>query len=136
MRLKELFLVTAVAEVVIGLALVGLPAIVLAALLGIQPASMETQFVGRVAGAALMAIGVASFLARNDATLPAQRGLLIGILLYDVLVALLLVYAAIGVSIGGPALWPAVVLHTLLAIWCVLGLRVQAEPGLLEGSRV
>src|SRR3982751_4502841 len=117
MRLKELFLTTAVVEVVTGLALLGLPAIVLASLLGIQPATAETLFVGRIAGAALLAIGVASFLSRNNAALPAQRGLLTGILVYDVLVALLLVYAAIGVSIGGPALWPAVVLHTLLAIW-------------------
>ena len=134
MRLKELFLATAVIEVAAGLALLGLPAVVLAALLGIQPATVETLFVGRIAGAALLAIGVASFLARNDATLPAQRGLLIGILLYNGLVALLLVSAKLIMQIGGLALWPTVVLHTLLAGWCALGL--QAEPRLQEGSRV
>ena len=126
MRLKELLLVTAVAEVVTGLALLGLPAIVLLALLGIQPASVETLFVSRIAGAALLAIGVASFLARSDATLPAQRGLLTSILLYNVLVALLLVYSGLVLWMTGLALWPAVVLHTLLGIWCVLTL--QAEP--------
>jgi hypothetical protein len=126
MRLKELFLVTAVAEVAAGLALLGLPAVVLAALLGIQPATVETLFVGRIAGAALFAIGVACFLARNDAALPGQRGLLTGILLYDVIVALLLVSAKLMTQIGGPALWPAVVLHTLLAGWCVLGLQAEA----------
>jgi len=125
LRLKELFLVTAVVEVVTGLALLGLPAIVLASLLGIQPATVETLFVGRIAGAALLAIGVASFLARNDAALPGQRGLLTGILLYDVLVALLLVYAGLVLQMAGLALWPAVVLHTLLAIWCVLGLQAN-----------
>ena len=134
MRLKELFLATAVIEVAAGLALLGLPAVVLAALLGIQPATVETLFVGRIAGAALLAIGVASFLARNDAALPGQRGLLIGILLYNGLVALLLVSAKLIMQIGGPALWPTVVLHTLLAGWCALGL--QAEPRLQEGSRV
>ena len=126
MRLKELLLVTAVVEVVTGLALLGLPAIVLAALLGIQPASVETLFVGRIAGAALLAIGVASFLARTDASLPAQRGLLTGILLYDALAAALLVYSGFVLRMVGLALWPAVVLHTLLGIWCVLAL--QAAP--------
>jgi hypothetical protein len=126
MRLKELLLVTAVVEVVTGLALLGLPAIVLAALLGIQPASVETQFVGRIAGAALLAIGVASFLARTDASLPAQRGLLTGILLYDALAAALLVYSGFVLRMVGLALWPAVVLHTLLGIWSVLAL--QAAP--------
>jgi hypothetical protein len=134
MRLKELFLVTAVVEIAAGLALLGLPAVVLAALLGIQPATVETLFVGRIAGAALLAIGVASFWARNDAALPGQRGLLTSILLYNGLVALLLVSAKLIIQMGGPALWPAVVLHTLLAIWCVLGLL--AEPGLPEGNRV
>ncbi len=51
MRQKELFLVTGVVEVVTGLTLLVLPAIVLAALLGIQAATVETQFVGRIAGA-------------------------------------------------------------------------------------
>jgi hypothetical protein len=134
MRLKELFLVTAVVEVAAGLALLGLPAVVLAALLGIQPATVETLFVSRIAGAALLAIGVASFLARTDAALPGQRGLLTGILIYNGLVALLLVSAKLIMQMGGPALWPTVVLHMLLAGWCVLGLH--AEPRLQEGRQI
>ena len=124
MRLKELFLVTAVVEIATGLALLGLPAVVLASLLGIQAAVEETLVVSRIAGAALLAIGVTSALARDDAHTPAQRGVLVGILTYDVLVALLLVYGGLAVQMAGPALWPAVVLHTLLTIWCILCLRV------------
>ena len=124
MRLKALFLVTAVVEIATGLALLGLPAVVLASLLGIQVAAEETLVVSRIAGAALLAIGVTSALTRDDTRSPTQRGVLIGILLYDVLVALLLVYSALAVQLAGPALWPAVVLHTLLTIWCLLCLRV------------
>ena len=123
MRLKELFLVTAIVEIATGLALLALPAIVLISLLGIQSATAETLVVGRIAGAALLAIGVACALARNEATLPAQRGLLTGVLLYDVLAALLLVYAGLVVAMSGPALWPAVALHTLLAVWGLVCLR-------------
>jgi hypothetical protein len=123
MRLKELFLVTAVVEIATGLALLALPAVVLASLLGIQAAVEETLVVSRIAGAALLAIGVACALARDDARSPAQRGLLVGILTYDVLVALLLAYAGLAVQMAGAALWPAVVLHTLLTIWCILCLR-------------
>ena len=123
MRLKELFIVTAVVEVATGLALLALPAVVLASLLGIQAAVEETLVVSRIAGAALLAIGVTSALARDDARSPAQRGVLVGILTYDVLVALLLAYAGLAVQMAGAALWPAVVLHTLLTIWCILCLR-------------
>ena len=123
MRLKALFLVTAIVEIATGLALLGLPAVVLASLLGIQAALEETLVVSRVTGAALLAIGVTSALTRDDTRPPTQRGVLIGILTYDVLVALLLVYSALAVQLAGPALWPAVVLHTLLTIWCILCLR-------------
>jgi hypothetical protein len=123
MRLKELFLVTAIVEIATGLALLGLPAVVLASLLGIQVAAEETLVVSRIAGAALLAIGVTSALTRDDTRSPTQRGVLIGILLYDVLVALLLVYSALAVQLAGPVLWPAVVLHTVLTIWCILCLR-------------
>ena len=32
-------------------------------------------------------------------------------------------YAGLAVQMAGPALWPAVVLHTVLTIWCLLCLR-------------
>jgi hypothetical protein len=123
MRLKELFIVTAVVEIATGLALLGLPAFVLASLLGIQSATVDALIIGRLTGAALLALGVAGALARDDARSPAQRGLLVGFLTYNVLAAVLFVYAGLGVQVVGPALWPAVVLHTLLALWCLLCLR-------------
>ena len=127
MRLKALLIVTAVAESVTGLALLGLPAVVLAVLLGIQPAVEETLVVGRVAGAALLAIGVASALARDDTGSPALRGVLIGVLAYDALVTVLLAYAGLVLQMTGSALWPVVTVHTLLAGWCILCLQNREE---------
>jgi hypothetical protein len=92
----------------------------LALLLGLSEAAPETLLVGRVAGAALLAIGVASWLARGDSAGPAQLGVLIGILIYDGAAAALLGHAGLVLGFAGIALWPAVVLHTALAGWCVL----------------
>jgi hypothetical protein len=127
LRLKELFIVTAVVEIATGLALLGLPAFVLASLLGNQSATVDAQFIGRLAGAALLAIGVAAALARDDTRSPAQHGLLIGFLIYNVLAALLFLYAGLGLQLVGPALWPAVALHVLLTLWCVLCLQSDAS---------
>ena len=44
-------------------------------------------------------------------------------LLYDVAVASLLIFAALGRDLRGAALWPAVVLHGLMSVWCVACLR-------------
>lgn len=110
------FIVTAVVEIATGAALMVLPALVVAALIGMQAAPVETQVVARILGAALLAIGVTCALARAD-TGPTGRAVLAGILVYDVLVAVALAHAGLSLALGGPALWPAVALHTLLMVW-------------------
>jgi hypothetical protein len=80
----------------------------------------EAILVSRVAGAALLAIGVACWLARGDPGSPAALGLLIGVLIYDAAAAGLLLYAATAMNMVGVVLWPAVVVHAVLAAWCIL----------------
>ena len=118
MQRKYFLIVTAFGEMGTGLLLLFLPAVLLALLLGASPAAPEAIFVGRLAGAALLAIGVACWIARNELGCPTQLGLLAGVLLYDVAAAALLAYAGLGLSMVGVALWPAVVLHVALAGWC------------------
>ena len=120
-----LLIVTAFIEAGAGLALLVQPAVSLARLLGESVTAPEALFVGRLAGAALLAIGVACWLARTDRASPAQLGLLAGVLIYDLAVTVLLAYAGLVLSMVGMALWPAVVLHTALTIWCVLCLWVK-----------
>jgi hypothetical protein len=124
--LRYLFILTALLESLTALALLVLPAVSLALLLDVAAeAPPAVFFVSRVAGAALLALGSASWLARNDENSPARFGLLVGILVYDVVVAALLAYAGLALSMAGIALWPAVALHTGLALWCVVCLRSQ-----------
>jgi hypothetical protein len=113
-------MVTAIGEGGTGLFLLVLPSVPLALLLGVEQASPETSIAARVAGAALLAIGVAFWLARGDKQSPALQGLVIGFLIYDGAVAALLGYAGLVLNLVGIMLWPAVVLHAALAIWCVL----------------
>jgi hypothetical protein len=120
-----LFITTALLEVGTGLLLLFDPTIPLALLLGIGESAPETLLVARVAGIALLALGVACWLARNDGRGAAQFGLLVGILMYDGGAAALLAYAGLGLAMVGWALWPAVVLHTVLAVWCLLSLRTK-----------
>ena len=115
----KLFLsVTALVEATTGLCLLILPAVLFAVLLGLDPATADAIFVGRLAGAALLAIGVASWMARIDGRTPAQLGLLTGILVYNAAATLLLAYAGAILKMVGILLWPAVVLHAILAVWC------------------
>jgi hypothetical protein len=118
-------MVTAIGEGVTGLLLLVLPSVLIALLLGVDHDSPEATVCARVAGAALLAIGVACWVGRSDKQSAAQHGLLIGVLLYDVAAAAVLTYAGLGLHMVGLALWPAVVVHAALAIWCGICLAVQ-----------
>jgi hypothetical protein len=120
MRRAYLLIVTAFVEVGTGLLLLVVPSVPLALLLGVDQASPETTVAARVAGAALLAIGVACWLGRSDKPGPAQLGLTTGVLIYDVAAAVILAYTGLFLSLVGVVLWPAVTLHTALAVWCVV----------------
>jgi hypothetical protein len=112
-------LVTALVEIATGAALLAAPALVLAALLGVPSPAVETLAVARILGTALLAVGVTCALARDEAAADA-RAVLAGALVYDVLVTLVLAYGGVSLGMAGPALWPTVTLHTLLAAWAVV----------------
>src|SRR5262245_48295959 len=101
MHRAYLLIVTAISEAGTGLLLLVLPSVPLVLLLGVEPSSPDTIFVARLTGAALLAIGVACWLARNEHDRPAQFGLLTGVLLYDVAAAAQLAYAALVLSMVG-----------------------------------
>jgi hypothetical protein len=120
MQRDYLLLVTALIEVATGLSLMILPFIPFALLLDVSQPGRETIFIGRIAGAALFSIGSNSWLARGDKRSTALRGLLVGVMIYDVLAAGLLVYAGLVLGMVGIVLWPAVVVHSALAGWCAM----------------
>jgi hypothetical protein len=118
-RNRKLFLsVTTFVEAATGLCLLILPGVLLTVLLGLNQATVDVIFVGRLTGAALLAIGIASWIARTDTRTPSQVGLLIGILIYNLAATVLLAFAGSILAMMGILLWPAVVLHAILAVWC------------------
>ena len=115
---RNLFLIViAAVEAATGLGLLLLPSVPFALLLGLESATVEAFLVGRIAGAALFAIGIASWMARKDELNPSLFGLLVCILIYNTTVSILLVYAAAILKVTGVMLWPTVLFHALLAIW-------------------
>jgi len=116
--MSRLLKLTALIEAATGLGLIATPSIVVRLLLGSPLDTSAAVMLGRVAGTALLALGVACWLARDDTQSRAARGLVVTILLYNVSVATLLAFAGVGLGLHGLALWPAVILHAGMAIWC------------------
>jgi hypothetical protein len=113
---------TGVVETMTGVALLVMPSVVVELLLGSSLETAALPTLGRVAGAALLALGVACWLARGDIQGGAARGLVIAMMLYNVGVVAILGSVGLHGQSTGLALWPAVVLHMALTVGCVSSL--------------
>ena len=106
--------VAAAIEAGTGLVLVSFPSLFVRLLLGVE-LSEPGQIVGRLAGFALLALVLACWPGAGTKSVAALS--LRALLVFSVLVALYLVYLGIGTGFVGPLLWPAAVLHTVVAIF-------------------
>ncbi len=121
--MKRLLKLTGIIETATGLGLMAVPSVVVRLLLGSPLDASAAVMLARVAGAALLALGVACWLARDDTQSRAARGLVVAMLIYNIAATAVLAFAGIGLGLHGVALWPAVVLHAVMAIWCIVCLR-------------
>jgi hypothetical protein len=132
--MKRLLTLTAIIEAATGLALIAIPFVVVRLLLGAEISGAALPL-GRVAGVALLALGVACWLASNDTPSSAARGLVSAMLLYNIGATLILGAAGIRSQPVGIALWPAVILHAAMAVWCVVCLWRSPRNNLTINSR-
>jgi hypothetical protein len=132
--MKNLLIVTAVFEAATGLALIGSPSLVASLLLGVSLDMPAALVVARVTGAALVSLGVACWLARDDEKSRAAAGVVTAMLLYNIATVSVFLYASIGLALSGIGLWPAILLHAALAAWCIACLRNQrVTPSITAG---
>jgi hypothetical protein len=125
---RTLLIATALVETPTGVMLLVSPALVAAFLLGASLDAPAALVVARMAGAALLSLGGACWLARDDGPSRARRGLVAAMLLYNAVAVAILASAGAGARLVGILTWPAVVLHAALAVWCVASLRRDREP--------
>jgi hypothetical protein len=114
---------TAVIEAGAGLALLGIPSRAAELLLGAPLEAPSAFTVARIGGAGLLTLGAAFWLARGDTRSRAAKGLIAAVVIYNVAVVFILGIAGIRAERVGVLLWPAVVLHTAMTVWCVVSLR-------------
>jgi len=123
--MRMLQTITAIIEAGAGLALLCWPSAVVGLLLGSRLEAPAAAAVGRVAGAALLTLGIACWLVRPEARSRAAIGLITAMVLYNFATAALLTFDDAELGLRGAALWPAVVLHAAMAIWCITSLRKE-----------
>ncbi len=114
--MKRVLILTAVAEVATGVALLMVPSLVGRLLLGEELTGVAIP-VARVTGIALIALGVACW--------PGPP--LIGMLTYSAAVTLYLAYVGFVRGLTGILLWPVVILHLILTVLLTRALTSDKE---------
>src|SRR5512137_932497 len=103
--MKRVLVFAAVGEAATGAAMLIVPSLVGQLLLGVDLTGVAT-IVARVAGIALIALGVACWPGTPQ----------VGMLTYSAAVTLFLAYAGLACGFAGILLWPAVALHGVLTV--------------------
>jgi hypothetical protein len=114
--MKWVPILTAVAEVATGAALLVVPSLVGRLLFGAELTGVAIP-VARVTGIALIALGVACW--------PGTP--LVGMLIYSAAVTLYLAYVGFAGGLTGILLWPAVILHAILTALLTRALTSERE---------
>lgn len=67
------------------------------------------------------------WLAASDTQSCAARGVVTAMVLYNLGAAFVLAAAGVGAKSSGIALWPAVIVHAALTVWCITSLLKQPK---------
>lgn len=118
--MKTLLVASACIEFAAGAVLLAVPVTFLALLLGPDLNLAAAVPVARLAGAALLALGLACWTARSDVR--AGVGVVAAMLLYNSAASALLASLRYE-GMAGIGLLPGSVLHAGLALWCIACLR-------------
>ena len=118
---KKVLVLAAVSEAATGVALLIVPSLVCQLLFGTELTGIAI-IVARVAGIALIALGVACW--------PGPP--LIGMLTYSAAVTLYLAYVGFAGGLTGILLWPVVVLHVILTAFLISALTSDKETDIEE----
>jgi hypothetical protein len=121
--MKTLLIAMAVVEVGAGLALLIAPSFVSVLLLGSPLEGTPGLIVARICGAGLLSLGVACLLARDAAGDRSATGIVMAMLVYNALATAVFGYGALGLGLKAVLLWPVIVIHAALGIWCLACLR-------------
>ena len=118
--MKALLTATAILEGLTGFSLLVMPSLTVSLLVGAEIGESAGLVVGRVAGAAIFALAIACWQARGGERVGPAAGVVAAMLFYNAVVASILVFAGLRLGLQSALTWPVIVLHSVLAVWCLL----------------
>jgi len=132
--MKNLLAFTALIECATGLLLIVIPEVVTGFLIGSWPGPNSAILILRIAGIALLIIGIVCWLSRNTEQNRFTRRLIISLMVYNITIPVVFIYMAIAINLSGPGLWPAVLIHLLMLAWCIINVIGKTDKNIKQSD--
>ena len=130
--MKKLLILTAAIEATTGLMMIAFPAFITTLLLGSSPDTLFSTTITRIAGVAIFAIGIVSWLSRYDVKSVASRGLVTALIFYNAGILIVLLFTGTALGFFCPGLWLVVIVHAVMTSW---GIYIQLHQSRSSFSR-
>jgi hypothetical protein len=124
---KVLKLLTGAIGIGAGAALWMLPAVSAALLFDEKLESRVDLLMVRFSGAGLLALGMVCQIANFDPNSPSSQRLVAAMLFYYIVVVGVLGFALLTLRLHGLALWPVIVVHAAMGIWCIFAMTSRSD---------
>ena len=121
MSLKFLLTLSGLLEALVGVLTLISPTTAISLLLGV-PVDPIAAVLTRLFGAGVFALGLACLNARDDLGSPAGLAVSISITSYNLLAAVVIIWAAAGLGLGGMLLWTTGIGHAVIGVLFVAAL--------------
>lgn len=116
--MKILLVIMTVLEGIVGLGLLLIPVVVISTLLNTPLDTPGGLIAARLAGAAIVALAISCWQTRGAECAGAALGIFYAMLFYNIAAAALLAYGGVRLGLQSAFMWPTIVLHSALALWC------------------
>ena len=116
--MKILLILTALFEGLVGVGLFLMPVLVVSTLLNTPLDTPGGLVAARLAGAAIIALAICCWQARDSQPTRAALGIVAALLFYNIAAAALLAYGGVRLGLQSIFIWPTIVAHSGMAIWC------------------
>lgn len=121
--MRKLFIAMATIEMATGLALITSPPMLAWLLLGSPLDPPAALIIARIGGVALLSLATACWFAADDENSRSAGGVMAAMVLYNCGAVILLAYAGVGLGLSGLGLWPAVLVHIVLAVGFIASIK-------------
>ena len=118
--IKILLTVTAIVEGIAGIGLFIAPASVVSLLLNTPLDTAGGLVAARLGGAAIVTVAICCWKARSFEMPQSAAGIVMAMLFYNFAAAAVLVYGGVRLGLQSKFVWPAIVVHAVLAVWCAM----------------